>query len=115
MDARPKFFSSHLSRTERWVYGAVTVFMILACVVTLWPIYPLFGGVRPFVLGLPFDLFYLAAILVISFSVLLALFIWEGRREARARREGRDGGAEAPDERAPGDGEPDTSSGAGAA
>ncbi|HKK08921.1 MAG TPA: hypothetical protein VKA44_08560 [Gemmatimonadota bacterium] len=81
MDARPKFFSSHLSRTERRVYGGVTVVMVLACVVTVWPIYALFAGVRPLVFGLPFNLFYLAAILVGSFLILLGVFVWEGRRE----------------------------------
>ena len=89
MDRRPRLLSSRLTRTQRRVYGAVTVFFIAAFLATMWPVQAAFGGALPFVLGLPFDLFYLSAILVGSFFVLLGLFVWEGRRE---EREGPGGG-----------------------
>lgn len=92
MDLRPRFFASRLTRTERRVYGAVTVFFIAAFLATLWPVYEWAGGALPLVFGLPFDLFYLAVILVGSFFVLLGLFVWEGRREARDGRSGDPGG-----------------------
>ena len=95
MDRRPRLFSSRLTRTERRVYGAVTVFFLLAFLATIWPIQAAFGGALPFVLSLPFDLFYLAAILVGSFFILLGLFVWEGRREERRRPNGRADDADA--------------------
>jgi hypothetical protein len=85
MDVRPRFFSSKLTSTEKLVYGSLTVYFILAFLVTIWPIYTLFAGPRPFVLGLPFNLFYLAVILVVSFFVLLAVFAWEGSRTPPSR------------------------------
>ncbi len=81
MRLKPRIFSSKLTRTERLVYGAVTVFFILSCLVTIWPIYPYFSHALPLVLGLPFGLFFLAVVLVVSFSALLAVYLWEGRRE----------------------------------
>ena len=46
----------------------------------VWPVATLSGRVEPFVLGMPFSLFYVAALLVASFLILLALYLWEGRR-----------------------------------
>jgi hypothetical protein len=46
----------------------------------IWPGYLPFAKVRPLVLGMPFGLFYYAALLAASFGVLLALYRWEIRR-----------------------------------
>ena len=35
----------------------------------IWPIYPLFSRIYPMVLGMPFSLFYIVAVIVTVFSV----------------------------------------------
>lgn len=76
----PRLFPSGLSRSERQVYGAVTVYFLLAFLALNWPIYPLFAGIRPIVLGLPLSLAFVVGILLLSFCVLLGLYLWEARR-----------------------------------
>jgi hypothetical protein len=83
---RMRLFSSHLTRGERRVYGAVVAFYVLATLGMIWPGYVPFSGARPLVLGLPLSLFYLACFVVASFVVLLALYRWEIRREERDDR-----------------------------
>lgn len=75
-----RIFSSRLGRSERRVYGLLVIYFVIVFVAMLWPIYPLFASALPLVAGLPLSLFYLAALLVISFGVLLALYRWEARR-----------------------------------
>jgi len=55
------------------------VFSVLALLVMIWPIYPLVSRIYPLVLGLPFSLFYLVAVILTVFSVMLGLFLWEGK------------------------------------
>lgn len=80
MDWRPRFFSSSLTRRQRRVYGAVVAWFVVALALMTWPAMVPMARVRPLVLGMPFALFWLAVILVISFAVALALFAWETRR-----------------------------------
>ena len=75
-----RVFSSRLTRGERRVYGAVVLYFCAVFAAMLWPIYSFFGSARPIVLGLPFSLFYLALLLIVSFGVLGALYLWESRR-----------------------------------
>jgi len=81
VDARPRFMPSGLTRHQRRVYGAVTIFFIVVFFALMWPVYALFSGIRPIVLGMPFSLVYLVVILAASFLVLLGVFTWEGRAE----------------------------------
>lgn len=83
-----RLFPSDFDTTQRRVYGAVLVFYLAATVGLVWPAYAVVGGIRPRVLGLPFSLVYVVLWVVASFAVLLALYLWEGRRE-RGGREGR--------------------------
>lgn len=85
MDARPRLMPPGLTRRQRRVYGAVTLFFIIVFFALMWPVYPLFSGIRPVVLGMPFSLVYLVVILAVSFLVLLGLFTWEGRADRRDR------------------------------
>ena len=80
MDRKPRFFSSTLSRTERRVYGAVTVLFITVFLATMWPIYPLFSRIRPTFLGIPASLTYLLVLVFVSFFALLGLYLWEDGR-----------------------------------
>jgi len=78
----PRFFSSKLTANERRVYGAATAWFLLAAAAMVWPLITPFARVRPLVLGMPFALFWLAFILVVSFGVAVALYRWESRRGA---------------------------------
>jgi len=64
------------------VYGAATAWFVLAAAAMVWPLIRPFARVRPLVLGMPFALFWLALILVVSFGVAVALYRWEFRRGA---------------------------------
>ena len=75
-----RVFSSRLENAERRTYGAVVAYFCVVFAAMLWPIYPLFSSARPIILGLPFSLFYLATLLIVSFSVLGGLYLWESRR-----------------------------------
>lgn len=55
----------------------MAVFCAVAFLATIWPIYAFFDRIRPMVLGMPFSLFYLVAILFTVFSVFLGLYLWE--------------------------------------
>ena len=74
--------SSRSSRParSRSVYSAVIGFYVLLFVAVIWPVYPLFATIEPRVLGMPHSLFYVVGALVLSFVVLLGLFVWEDRR-----------------------------------
>ena len=80
MRRRPRFQSSKLTPTQRRVYGAATFYFLAVAAAMMWPIYGLFSRVRPMLLGMPFSLFYLATLLVVSFVVALALYLWEERQ-----------------------------------
>lgn len=57
------------------------MFCIGAFFATMWPVYPLFSGIEPIVLGMPLSLFYLVVVIGAVFSVMLALFLWEERND----------------------------------
>ena len=80
MSIKARIFSSTLSKVERRIYGAATVVFIGVFLATMWPIYPLFNRIRPFVLGMPASLFYLLVLVFVGFFSLLALYRWEDRR-----------------------------------
>lgn len=75
-----RVFSSRLANRDRRIYGAVAVYFGVVFAAMLWPIYPLFSRARPILFGLPFSLFYLAVLLLLSFAVLGGLYLWEARR-----------------------------------
>lgn len=82
MANRLRVFSSKLSPRDRSIYKAATVFFLCAFIASLWPIYPFFSSIEPLILGIPFSLFYLIVLLVLVFSVLLAIYLRQvGRGE----------------------------------
>lgn len=58
-------------RGPRLAFLVVTVLSGLALV---WPIYPLAGGIRPYVLGLPFSFAWVVGWLVVMFVALVLLY-----------------------------------------
>lgn len=91
MDWRPRLFSSTLTRTQRRVYGAVLAWFVAALALMTWPATVPFARIAPRMLGMPFALFWLAALLVTSFLVALALFRWESREGWIDEGSGEDG------------------------
>lgn len=73
-------FSPRTEAPRRRVYAAATVYFVAVFVAMMWPVYPLFSRIRPFVLGLPLSLLYIVTLLSVSFFVLLGLYLWESRR-----------------------------------
>ena len=59
---------------------AVVAYMAVFLVVTTWPGALLFNKVRPLIFGLPFNLFFIALIIVGALCLLVALY----RREQRS-------------------------------
>jgi len=60
------------------VYVAVAVFYILLFLAVIWPVYPAFATIEPRILGMPFSMAYVVGALLLSFSALLWLYLWEG-------------------------------------
>lgn len=89
---------------RRRVYGVAAAFYVGLFLFLVWPIYPRFADARPFVLGLPASLAYVVYAVLASFLGLLALFLWEDRRDDGDRHGG--GRHEGGDERDAG-GRPD--------
>lgn len=77
-----RLLPSRLPRGRRAVYRTVVAFFVVELVALVWPVAALFSRAEPLVAGLPFFLFYLVALLLASFAVLLGLFVWEGRTGA---------------------------------
>jgi len=80
MSMKARIFSTALNKMERRVYSTVTIIVIGTFLATMWPIYPLFSRIRPFVLGMPTSLFYLLVLVFLVFFSLLALYRWEDKR-----------------------------------
>lgn len=58
-------------------------FLVLIQFSLIWPIYPLVGYIEPIMLGMPFSIVWVLLCLLLSFSGLLAYFLWEeqGQKE----------------------------------
>lgn len=63
-------------KAVRWIVAA---YMLVFLVATTWPGAGLINMVRPFVLGLPFNLFMIALLIVIALGLLAALYVSEKR------------------------------------
>jgi hypothetical protein len=66
------------SSRRRWRLGVVAV-VTVAGASLVWPIYAQFGGIRPYVLGLPLSLAWVVGWLAVVFVTLGAFFLHEER------------------------------------
>jgi len=66
------------TRTVRWMTGAYMLVFLLA---TTWPGAQLINKVEPFILGLPFNLFAIALLIIGALVMLTALYVSEQRSE----------------------------------
>ncbi len=67
-------FSSGTSPERRKRRLAFIGVMLAALVALIWPVYPIFGDVRPLILGLPLSLAWVILWLAISFGALVWLY-----------------------------------------
>ena len=74
----PRFFSRSLTAGQRRTYRTVTILFVAIFLALVWPVYPFFAGIRPMVLGIPLSLFYVVALVALSFFTVLGLYLWEG-------------------------------------
>lgn len=94
MRRTPRFLPSDLPPDARRIYGATVVFFAMTFVALVWPVYALFSGIRPRILGLPLSLAWVVAWVVAGFLVLAAVHLWEGRDEGDGGPGGRNGSGE---------------------
>ncbi len=65
--------------------GVAAVYFAVFTIMVTWPGFTLFNRVTPFILGLPFNLFFLACLILGGMIVLWLLHGAEERAEARSR------------------------------
>jgi hypothetical protein len=79
----------------RWVRGGVAAFFLLYLLAVIWPLGTLFAGAEPFVLGLPFSLFWPVLWIIMGAAVLALLDRAEDVERTR-HEGGSDSGGDAP-------------------
>jgi len=67
--------------TRRHLHWAVAGAFTLIFLFSIWPIYPFFSRIYPMVLGMPFSLVYLLSLSLLTFLILLGLYLWEARED----------------------------------
>lgn len=72
------FFSDRASRQRRRRRGLFIAIVFVAALALIWPVYPLFGGIRPLVLGLPLSFAWVVLWLGIVFGALVWLYRSDG-------------------------------------
>jgi hypothetical protein len=50
--------------------GPLALLFVAIFLALIWPVYPLFSRISPFVFGLPFSLFYVLSLVLLSFALL---------------------------------------------
>ena len=50
--------------------GSLALLFVAIFLGLIWPVYPLASRIQPFVFGLPFSLFYILSLVLLSFVVL---------------------------------------------
>lgn len=50
---------------------------LVTAAMVLWPVYPIFSGIEPLVLGLPFGFVWVITAILVGFFALLWLFLGE--------------------------------------
>jgi hypothetical protein len=60
-------------------HKAVALYFVGAFLALVWPVYPLVSGATPLILGLPPSLVWVIGVLLVSFLVLLGLYLHDER------------------------------------
>jgi hypothetical protein len=62
-------------RRSKWATGLALLYFVLATAALVWPIYPAVANrIEPRVLGLPFSLIWVLAVIACNFLVLVVLY-----------------------------------------
>lgn len=69
------FFSPKTSSAVRRRRGLFVVLVMMAGAALTWPIYPLFAGAKPLILGLPLSLAWVLVWLILVFGGLVWLYL----------------------------------------
>lgn len=70
----PVFFTAQASSRRRRRRRLFVAIVLAATLALVWPVYPLFGGVRPLVLGLPLSFAWVVGWLGVVFGALVWLY-----------------------------------------
>jgi len=65
------------------LHKAAALYFVLAFLALVWPVYPFFSAATPLVLGVPLSLAWVIGVLLVSFLVLLGLYLYDERRGSR--------------------------------
>ncbi|MDX1396255.1 MAG: hypothetical protein R3195_17880 [Gemmatimonadota bacterium] len=85
---RPASSDGSRGASHRGLYTTVVVFYTALFFAVMWPIYPMFATIEPRVLSMPFSLVFVVGALLLSFFVLLGLYLWEEERGLNAPIDG---------------------------
>ncbi len=80
MERGIKLFPSRCSARHRRRRIAFSIFFALLSVALIWPVYPLAGGIRPLLFGLPLSLAYIVIVMGLMFAALIWLYLGEEER-----------------------------------
>ena len=61
----------------------LALLFVIIFLALIWPVYPLASRIEPFVFGLPFSLFYVLSLVLLSFALLWLYDHYLNRREDR--------------------------------
>lgn len=80
-DYRVRLFPEGMPRAVRVAYIGHLIYFIAILLGTVWPIYLIGNRVEPYVLGIPFSMFWIVLVLIASLGGLVHLYMFERRRE----------------------------------
>lgn len=72
-----QFFHPSATRTYRRNRIVFVIVMAVICLAINWPIYPLFSGIYPLILGFPLSFAWIIVCLLISMAALILLYRWD--------------------------------------
>ncbi len=70
----PVFFTDHASSSRRRRRSLFIAIVLVAALALVAPIYPIFGGIRPLILGLPLSFAWVVLWLAVVFAALVGLY-----------------------------------------
>lgn len=70
-------FSEETTQAERRRYVVHAMVYVVGLILVVWPLFPLFNRVEPYVLGMPFNMFWTALSLVVVLVNTVLLYRWE--------------------------------------
>jgi len=75
------YIGEHKLRLNRVMISILTVIISIAI---MWPIYPLFSGIEPFIFGLPLSFAWIILWVIIGFVSMIWLYLSDNKDEDAA-------------------------------